>query len=458
MFGLRLGRLACIGTTAAFCLMATNVWAQFGGGGAAGIIVDPDGVLRTKVYRDPTGHLTRQRLEAAKANLNPELARPSKMRMVSLTRLERVLAERLARGAGLTEDMKYLAGLTRLQHVFFYPESGDIVIAGPAEGYAHDLSGRALGVVSGRSVLELQDLVVALRAYSPQGRKTHQISVSIDPTQEGLQRMQQFLVQLGNITPNDANRIAHGLRSSLGLQNVSVNGISPKTHFAQVLVEADYRMKLIGIGLEKPPIKMASYVDLANPRDVARNAMQRWFFTPNYDCVKLSDDELAMELVGDGVKLVGENEAVQAGGVRVAGGQVDRASQAFVTGFTAKYGELARRTPVYAQLRNLIDMAIAAAFIQQQDFYSQASWNMEVFGNERVFSVENYTVPETVETAVNVVWKGRTLMTPIGGGVSMVPTKALESHNVTWDEDGQLKKLRQQVTIEGLADDQWWWD
>ena len=39
----------------------------------------------------------------------------------------------------------------------------------------------------------------------------------------------------------------------------------PKTHFAQVLVEADYRMKLIGIGLEQPPVRMVSYVDRANP-------------------------------------------------------------------------------------------------------------------------------------------------------------------------------------------------
>ena len=37
------------------------------------------------------------------------------------------------------------------------------------------------------------------------------------------------------------------------------------THFAQVMIEADYRMKLIGIGLERPPVKLASYVDKANP-------------------------------------------------------------------------------------------------------------------------------------------------------------------------------------------------
>ena len=108
------------------------------------------------------------------------------------------------------------------------------------------------------------------------------------------------------------------MRNSLGYQNVTVNGVSPKTHFAQVMVEADYRMKLIGIGLERPPVRMVSYVDRAKPSEVSRNALQRWFFVPDYQCVRESDDKLAMELVGDGVKLVGEDEVVMANGERRA--------------------------------------------------------------------------------------------------------------------------------------------
>ncbi len=102
----------------------------------------------------------------------------------------------------------------------------------------------------------------------------------------------------------------------MGMQNISVNGVSPKTHFAQVMVEADYRMKLIGIGLEKPPIKLVTYVDRATASEFNSNALQRWFFVPDYECVRVSNDNLAMELVGDGVKLVGENELVSASGQR----------------------------------------------------------------------------------------------------------------------------------------------
>ena len=423
----------------------------------AGVEVDAAGVLRVKVVTDPTGQQTRQRLAAARAKLHPDLMRVSDSRKISLNRLEAALADLLAKGQAPTDEMKSLAGLTRIRHVYFFPETKDIVIEGPGEGFMPDLSGRVVGVASGRSVLELQDLIVALRAFPATGRGVNVISVSIDPTAEGLARMQQFLGTLGAVQPSDANRIAVGLRESLGEQTVSIRGISPQTHFAQVLVEADYRMKLIGIGLENPPVKIDSYVSRANPRDVARNAMERWYFVPNYEAIKVSEDKFAMELAGDGVKLIGENERVTAEGGRQASGSANRASQAFVQQFTTKYAELAKKSPVYAQLRNLIDMTVAAAYIQQQDFYGQSGWKAELFGDEQSCKVETYQTPNKVESAVNVVWKGSTLMTPIGGGVNIQPRLALSSGNVQTD-DGELAALRSKVGVEKLDAKRWWWD
>lgn len=425
---------------------------------AAGVYVDAEGVLRKRELQDPTGRLTRQRMAAARQELEANVVRPSKLRKISLPRLEKAVQQRLERGDKITPEMKYLVGLTRLTHVFFYPNSGDIVIAGPAEGFGLELTGRPVGLVTGRAVLELQDLITALRAYSPNGHQPNVISVSIDPTPEGLQRMQQFMINLGNIRPSDDQRIAQGMRKSLGLQAVSIRGVSPKSHFAQVLVEADYRMKLIGIGLEKPPVRIQSYVDRANPRDVTRNAMQRWYFTPNYDCVKVTADRLAMELVGNGVKLISADEMVQAGGRRVNAGQVNQASKGFVTSFTSMYSKLADKSPVYAQMRNLIDMSIAAAFIKQQDYYNQSGWMMELFSNEDELPVEIHQVPEHVETAVNVIWKGNTLMTPIGGGVNIQPRIALADDRLLDDSDGKLQAERSDIAVDKLADGQWWWD
>ena len=83
---------------------------------------------------------------------------------------------------------------------------------------------------------------------------------------------------------------------------------------------------------------------------------------------------------------------------------------------------------------------------------------MEVFGSEERFPVETYPEPKQVETAVNAVWKGNTLMTPVGGGVRIQPLLALASDRVKPDEKGALKGLHEQIQIQALPKDQWWWD
>ena len=82
---------------------------------------------------------------------------------------------------------------------------------------------------------------------------------------------------------------------------------------------------------------------------------------------------------------------------------------------------------------------------------------MDLFGDETAFTVETYDIPRQVAPAINAVWKGHTLMTPIGGGVHIEPTQALASGNRLSDEEGRVAKARRQVKID-LAKGQWWWD
>jgi hypothetical protein len=429
----------------------------------AGISVDPSGVLKMERVTDRGWALMRSRIAAARTTLPPEISRGSELRKISLNRLEAAAQAELAAGGSLSEEMLYLAGLTRVQYVFFYPETNDIVIAGPAEGWMTDLVGRVRGIESGKPIVELRDLVVALRAFPPGQGKTAVISVSIDPTQEGLANMQAFLSRVGATAfPGQERFIAAGLKQSLGMQNISLKGVPADTHFAQVLVEADYRMKLIGIGLENIWFdrrdKLVSYVDRAQPAAVSRNAMQRWYFVPDYECVRVSEDELAMELVGEGVKLIGADELVTREGTRVKAAAGDAAGQQFVEGFTSRYSEIAAKVPVYAQLRNLIDLSVAAAFIHEQDYYGQAGWMMEFLGQEALFPVRDVHAPTQVESAVASIWKRNRLMTPIGGGVRIEAAKALRPENLLADEQGVVRGQHQQISLDGLAEGQWWWD
>ena len=424
-----------------------------GGGGQAGITVDARGVLR-RLSRDRSGQLKRKRYKLAQRSLGTVARKWSPLRVVSLNRLEAAIKERRKNGLRVTDMQLCLGGLTRLQYVFFLPDSNDIAIAGPAEPYYQDGEGEIRGMKTDRPVLLLQDLAIALRAFAPSQAPTGIVGCSIDPTQEGLASYNQTLSQIRRQGIRNGNVIAESLRSSLGLQDVTVKGVSPNTHFAYVLVAADYRMKLIGMGLEKPAVDIPSYIKKARGGE----SMVRWWFTPNYETVRASDDGLAMELVGDGVKLVGEGEQINADGTRRRVVRMSRASKTFVDAFTRRYAELAAREPVYAHLRNLIDMTIASAYIQQQDFYGQAGWSMDLFGDESQFELEFFETPEQVDTVSRVVAKNGLLFTPTAGGITINPTHALRKSNLLADEGGQVAKTHSGVDLSSLDPLQWWWD
>ena len=433
-----------------------------GGGGApagGGVEINPDGVLSLRAIPQNGQMLNRQRAAAAKASLNRDLATRSNMRKVSLNRLEAEIKKLKDAGQAIPMDMQYLAGMTRITHVFYYPETKDIVIAGPAEGFFRSAGNRVLGADTGAATLALEDLVVALRAFGPDGN-TRVIACSIDPTQQGLATLKKAIPDVfanwkrGNV--NDF-QVAQAFQAALGMQTITVDGISPSTNFARVIIEADYQMKLIGIGLADTPVGIVRFIDRATASD-GGDSLKRWYFQPNYDCVHVNQDETAMQLVGSGVKLVGANESIANDGARAASKKVSRASQNYCTSFTKKYDRLAEQVPLFAELRNCVDLSIAAAFIQKMDFYGQAEWGMELFGSEKDFPVERFNAPTQVPSAVNAVRKGGAFMTPIGGGVHIQAHQAIESDNLVVDEKGVIDEAKVDDKIGKLTEGQWWWD
>jgi hypothetical protein len=224
-----------------------------------------------------------------------------------------------------------------------------------------------------------------------------------------------------------------------------------------VLVEADYRMKMVGLGLMRPAApKVISYISNVRPGGSANAA--RWFFQPDYNCVAINDDETAMELIGDGVKLVGEDEINSANGQRKGKGRASLASRAFTTSFTKQYSEMTKAAPIWAELRNVIDMSVAAAFIQKMDLYNKASWSLGVFGDETQFATEKYQAPTQVAPVANAFWKGGQFMALVAGGVSIQAKVALNSDRVTVDTEGKINEVRDSIDLSDLREGQWWWD
>lgn len=449
-------------------VLSAMCWVGIGGSVSAqngiaqqqgGVEIDAAGVLNLKQMVDPSGTLDRQLALSARQQMAPELQRQSPLRKVSLTRLEQEAKRLIEAGTPLPEDMLQLAGLTRITNVFYYPEEKEIVIAGPAEGFYRNGLNTVVGLESGNATMHLEDLVVALRAFAPDNTETKVIQCSIDPTPEGLVRLRETVaVAQAQFQPGSEMQVVRAFQQALGMQNITVGGVAPETRLARVMVEADYQMKLIGIGLVQPNARVKSFIAGASPMAVARNSLQRWFFQPNYECVHVNADRTAMQLVGSGVKLVGEDERVISDGSRRTTGKVNRASQDFCRTFTAEYDALSRQYPVFGELRNMVDLSIAAAFIQKSGLFAKAEWDMATFADEALIPTQRFNAPRQVAPAINAVWKDGLFMTPIGGGVTIQPRVALNSDRLQEETKGEITAARDAVSLADRKPGQWWWD
>ncbi|HEY4309237.1 MAG TPA: DUF1598 domain-containing protein, partial [Pirellulales bacterium] len=275
----------------------------FFAGAVGGISINADGVL-ANAQQDNLHKLRDVRVKALAA-VPGDLAQPTELRKISLRGLMATIDDCRLKNRDLPDDVKYLAGLQRLRYVFVYPEQNDIVLAGFGEGWKVGESGEIVGANTGRAVLLLDDLLVALRSamQAAQGG----ISCSIDPTAEGLRRYQEAMKYQQTIGA-DPQATLRGIEQELGPQTITLTGVPATSHFARVLVAADYRMKRLAMNFDPPPINgLPSYLHMVKP-GLKGSAMPRWWLATNYEPLLTDADGLAWELRGPGVKAMTEED------------------------------------------------------------------------------------------------------------------------------------------------------
>lgn len=434
---------------------------QQGGGqqGAGGILVDAQGVVKPVFLRDPHARLdARRRGELASRDLAQELVRSSPIRKVSLVKLEAACADFAREKKPVPAEMQFLAGLQRIDYVFADPDGHDLVIAGPAEGFLVDPTGRALGAVSKRPTLRLDDLLVALRS---QQQGTGQIRCSIDPTPESLARLQKFLAATAVALPPDQAKAKFAkLGEILGLQTISVSGVPAESHFARMLVEADIRMKRLSIDVEPPPVKgFRSHLDLVQKNE---NSLQRWWFTPLYDPFVRSDDGLAYQLAGQRVQLMSQEELVSPSGQRVDAPFTHVSAQKFAQQFTNRYEEIAAAAPIFAELQNAIDLAILAALFRKENLPTRVGWTPGLFLDEEAAPTDREPVPRQIASISNYKQVNRGLfIAQVGGGVVIHPDQVMRTMEYRRDEQDAVSDRRKSSfppADRQAGSSAWWWD
>lgn len=428
-----------------------------------GVYVDPRGLLFKSTEKDLSGRLAALGLRSRNADLNTDMSQSAVLRMVSLTRLERAVAERLEQGLPAVESMRQLAGLSQIQYVFFYPAENEIVIAGPAEGWRYNDFGQPVGTTSGRPTLQLDDLVTVLRTFSPGGADV--FGCSIDPRPEGLAAVRQAAQDSqsrGPLAAGTVSRWATQLGQKLGRQDVRVHGVPNDSRVARVMVEADYRMKLIGIGKLSGGPHVPDYFDLlAKNPSIATGGLDalRWWLTMHYDAVLHSENHNAFEISGSSVLCQSENQFISAQGRQVGTGKAEPINREFAEGFTKHYADLARRDPVFADLQGVFDLALVAALLQQEQVDERLGWDRGVFSVDGGYHPASYAVPKETDSVVNHrVFNGKDVVVQVAGGVRADLLSVLNDAKVR-QESPRLGNVAQGSKPKAnLQEGRWWWD
>lgn len=422
-------------------------------GNSAGIKIDSEGIMNLVVTSDQASALDKNKREAlAKKNLSPDLSRRSAIRCVSLVQLEKQLETLLATRSPIPIELFYLAGLQRLDYVFVFPDESDLVIAGPADGFIPDGVGRMVGVGTGRPTLRLDDLFVAIRTVA----RSRQLGCSIDPVPRRLAELQKFIQQGGPAGIDVVEARFNQMDDILGLQDVRIDGVPPDSHFATMLVEADYRMKRIAIGLENPRIKgLRSHLASTGP---GSNTMQRWWFVPAYDGIYRSEAGDAFRFSGQRAKLLTEEEVADVNGNRSSSATINKSAQAFAKLFTEKFPQLADSSPVFAELQNLIDLSLFAALLKHEGLAEKIGWKQALLLDESRLKHPVFDVPKKVPSQVNYRRAGNMVIGQVCGGVVVLPQRSYEIA-VSQSQDSALGQTRSKVPDSPRFDShRWWWD
>ena len=429
-----------------------------GGGGVGGIWIDAKGVISaTTVDSSKFSALDKKRREALAGEILPaDVNRPSALRKVSLVQLERYCQSFADNGEPLPLPAQFLAGLYQIGYLFVDEQRGDLILAGPADGFAPDEVVRMLTLESGRMPLRLDDLLVALRTIRP----GTVVGCSIDPVPERLVALQQYLARNSGPAPVSVGMSRYKEMSKvLGQQSIRVMGVPSDTHFAAAMVEADYRMKLISLGLERPPVKgMTSHLALVRP---GANSMQRWWFAPRYESIQTTPERNVFQLVGPRCQLLSEQELVDASGNRSAALNKIASTEKFAQIFTEKFPELADTSPIFGELRNLFDIAVLTALIEREQLINRIGWLPGVFFDREQLIVNSTPAPTSVPTAFSYRRSGsRLIIGLIGGGVDLNPQQVLDRLPYSNDAADQLagQRIRGIVPPADAAPELWWWD
>lgn len=296
-----------------------------------------------------------------------------------------VLQQQLQSGK-ISADIMQLGGIKQIDGFVVDTKTHDVILFGRA--------GKG-------TPLFLDDFVTALRSVmidnAPPG-------CSIDPTETTLLKIRQFNQAFSIITSvTTANAVLEEFKQiGAEAQKVRVMTVPHNSHFAQVMVTADYYTKRISNGTAVTDLKgFKSLAALATEQlhqDVAAGKhpqltmYNRFWFTPG--AVQFSPGDGIVRLTQCEIKLLTEQEFLNPQGKLVGSGNEQPMAQEFVQEFTKRYDEIAAAAPMFADLKSLFRMVAIAKGMQYDNTLSNTGLNLDYLLNK--YPVNPARVPQTL--------------------------------------------------------------
>lgn len=405
-----------------------------------GIRIDTKGVLQNNPI--DLSHDIRSQINKSLKTADTDLNKPG-LRAFSLRKLEQTMLNHKSSGEQLPPAVKYMAGIQRIEYVMISPSGDDILIAGPGEGLTTNKDGVVVGSESGMPAIHLQDFLVAMRSVQ-NARTGKGISVSIDPTEDGVRNVQKLMKRMkpSTFTPDSAK----ALEDACGPQNITLTGVPKDSRFSNVLVAADYKMKRLAMGLEPAPEFLPSLLAVAKSKDVVLRKMSpRFWMEANYDPIAVSSDKNVWKLNGQGVctKTMEEVNGRE---------KANKYATAWAKKMTKEFEDLSKVQPVFRELRNLMDLSVVAAIIAREQLFEKVSFQAPAINGYDMISIPKWNVPQQVPTECSYARLTRAMLVTTSGGVT-IRSWSVAANTVS---DSKLGSFQQQAI--GGQSDRWWWN
>jgi hypothetical protein len=213
-------------------------------------------------------------------------------------------------------------------------------------------------------------------------------------------------------------------------------------------------MKRLSMGIEESPIShFPSFMELAAAKNVRNmKAAPRFWMECSYEPVAQDATGTVWQIRGSGVKTLTQESHFDKDGKKSTTQRQNRFAVQWANMMTDRFEELAAAEPTFRELRNVMDLSVIAAIIDQEQLTEKVGLEIPaILGLTDVVATPSWTVPKAVPTECSFVRISRSWLVSASGGIQLDPWRIASNKETV----GELAQLTARTTPTA---DRWWWN